>query len=364
MARPIESIDRLPASVRRTVARATLITGLLAVPSLAYAAAPQDTTRVLVRVEDRTNLSARNRIVLRDAQGADKDVYRSDGTILGEVTLSPDGRLIALVEVVGDEPRPEKRLVVLDVAGRVVRTISDKPIVRYAWCGVSRMALILGGGVDEGVGFMPKGVSLVDVLTGLEQHLEGIALPYQLYWASFDSSLYIKGFAPRGARGAAALPPVYRYHAPTGRLTLTTHRGTFFSPDGLYYFDPSVEGSEFRLYRASDDHDVTGGLQLSGERGKEGPEFGWMPGAGHALLFVDRPARPEPRPGQPRGSFRRTGRNVPQVYPDRWNLVVDAETGRVVDRFQGDLGAGWKTNGAVLPVERRTGVQLIPSRRP
>jgi len=362
MAHPTESLDRPKTSAQRAGVGAGLITALIAATS-PVAVAAQDTIPILVRVEDRTKLGARNRVVLRDARGADTAIYRSDGTILGEVALSPDGRLISLVEVV-EEHRPEKRLVILDLSGRVVRIIVDKPIVRHIWCGTGQIAVILGRGVEGGIGFMPEGAAVLDVLTGLEQRLEGITLPYQLQWAPFDSSLYIKAFAPRGARGAAAAPPVYRYHAPTRRVSLTTHRGVFFSPDGLYYYDPSVEGSEFRLYRSPDDQDVTGRLQLAGERLKDGPEFGWMPGTGHILLFIDRPPRPKPRTGQPGESFRRMDRNVPQVYPDRWNLVVDAETGRVVERFQGDLGAGWKTNAPALPVERRSGVLLIPWRRP
>ena len=44
-------------------------------------------------------------------------------------------------------------------------------------------------------------------------------------------------------------------------------------------------------------------------------------------------------------------------------IAVDAETGRIIDRFQGDIGAGWKTNASALVVERRTGVELVRPRR-
>jgi hypothetical protein len=50
------------------------------------------------------------------------------------------------------------------------------------------------------------------------------------------------------------------------------------------------------------------------------------------------------------------------VAPDRWNLAVDAETKRVTERFQGDIRA-WRTSGPVLPVEKRTGVELVAPRR-
>lgn len=329
------------------------------------AAVSQVTGSLLVRVEDRSRLGARNRVVVRDPRlGADRDIYRSDGSIVGDVTISTDGQYISLMEVVGEERRPVKRLVILDLSGRIVRTIADKPIARHTWCCAGRIAVIVGRAVEEGIGFMPEGVSVVDVQTGSEQRLEGVALPYQMHWASFDSSLYIMAFPPRGARGPAAVPPVYRYHAPSGNLSLTTRRGVFFSPDGLYYYNPSVEGSGFGLYQTSNDQDVTARLQLPRERVADGPEFGWMPSTGHALLFIDRARPAEPEPAQPPPSFRLGDRNLPHVYPDRWNLVVNAETGSVVDRFQGDLGAGWKTNAAALPVERRTGIDLIPPWRP
>ncbi len=361
----IERVRRTALAVWHVASCAAVTLALLGLSLPLNVAVAQDSVSILVRVEDRTRLGARNRVVVRDPRlHTDRDIYRSDGTIPGEVTLSPDGRYIALIEVVGQERHPEKRLVILDLSGKIVRTIADKPIARHSWCGGGRIAVILGRDVEEGIGFMPEGVSVVDVLTGVEQRLEGVALPYQMHWAQFDSSLYIMAFSPRGARGPAAVPPVYRYHAPTGNLSLTTRRGVFFSPDGLYYYDPSVEGSGLRLYRTSDNQDVTEHLQLPRERVRDGPEFGWMPSTGHALLFIDRTPRPEQQPGQPRESFRPMGRNVPQVYPDRWNLVVDAETGQVVDRLQGDLGAGWKTNAAALPVERRSGIDLIPPRRP
>lgn len=365
MARLTESPHHWKVSTRCGLSCASLLMALLAAVSSLRAAAPQDTLAILVRVEDRTRLGARNRVVLRDTKlQADRDIYRSDGSIIGDATPSPDGQYVSILEVVEDAGRAKKQLVILDVSGRVVRAIADKPIVRHIWCCTGRIAVIVGRSFEGGLGFMPEGVSVVDVLTGVEQRLDGVDLPYQLHWAPFDSSLYIKAFPPRGARGPAAVPPVYRYHAPTGRLSLTPRRGVFFAPDGRYYFDPSVEGSEFRLYRTADDQDVTQRLALPSDQIKRGPEFGWMPGAGHVLLFADKPLRPARQPGQRREPARLMDRNLPQVYPDRWNMAVDAETGRVIDRFQGDLGAGWKTNAAALPIERRTGIELIPPRRP
>ncbi len=341
---------------------AILLFGLLAAPLLNAAA--QDTIPLLVRAEDHPGPRQSLGVVRRDARLAvEKEIYRSSGIISGDVSVSPDGRFISLVEVVQQSGRPQTQLVVLDTSGRIARTITNRVFSKHVWSGPNRIAFIVGRPGEGGDAFRPESVSIVDVVTGAEQRLEGISRPYQLHWASFDSSLYLNVFPPQGARGRDAAPRVYRYDIQRGALSVTSHRGVFFSPDGLYYFDPSVEGSAFRLYRASDDQDVTARLQLPAERVRWGPEFGWMPGAGHVLLFVDRPAQPERQPGQPRQPARLMDRNAPRVNPDRWNLAVDAETGAIIERFEGDLGAGWKTNAPVLPIERRGGTELYRLKR-
>lgn len=344
---------------RRVTSCVALISGL---PVIRTAAA-QDTIPLLVRVEDRGRVGPRNRIVVRDTRtGADREVYRSDGTIKDDVALSPNGSEIAFLEATG---RGVAQVVIVDVSGRIVHVekVVGRAIWQYSWCCGSSKIALLTGGTSEDTRVKPESLYVVDVRTGTKVHVEGIGRMHRIHWASFDSSLYIKVSPPMGSRGQAAVPPVYRYHASSGRLSLTAHRAIIFSPDGLYYFDPSVEGSEARVYRTADDQDVTERLALPSHQKERGPEFGWMPGAGHVLLFIDRPPRPERQPSQGHMFARRMNPGTPQLYPDRWNLAVDAETGRVIDRFQGDLGAGWKTNAPALPVERRTGIDLIPARR-
>lgn len=326
------------------------------------AAPGQDTGSLFIRVEDRARLGNRDRVVVQNpVTRADREIYRSDGYIPDAVALSPDGREVSFVEILSGKRPREERVVVLDLSGAVVRieTAVDRTVWQYTWCGDGRLAILTGGTREE---TKPKPVSLdlVDVHTGAKDHFEGVERPWRIYWASFDSSLYIKSAPPAGASGPAAVPPVYRYHAPSRRLSLTTHRAFFFSPDGKYYFEPSVEGGPFRVYRRTDDRDVTATLILPAEQTMWGPEGGWMPGAHHVLVFIEKPPRREIQRGQRRAPGRLIDPTVPQVYPDRWNLAVDAETGQVIDRFQGDIGAGWRTNSPALPVERRAGVELVP----
>jgi hypothetical protein len=340
---------------------------------VAYA---QDVVPVLVRVEDRTRITRTNRVVAREpSTGQDREIYRSEGDIFGHVALSPGGRYAAFIEVMGPGGARKQRLVIVEVSSGTVRRYGESSIYAargirdYVWCcGSGKVAIITGGLGDEvAVGestTLPHGASVLDVTTGAAAPIEGVLVPLQIHWAEFDSSLYIKGTpqVPPETRGPRARP-IYRYHVPSGRLSLTTHRGVFFSPDGKYYFDTGVyeASGSFQLFRTADDQDVTARLAVA--RHHLGPEGGWMPGAGNVLVFVEKPAPKPPKPPGPQGTLVDEGPR-PMVYPNRWNVTVDAESGRVIDRFQGDIRAGWKTNAAALPVERRTGVELVLPHRP
>jgi hypothetical protein len=316
----------------------------------------------------------------------DREIYRSEhseGHIPYGVNVSPDGRYLAFIEVVSQSGAGKRRLTIVERSGRIVRSLGEssfyaaRGIREHLWCcGPDKLAIITGGLSREAVlgesTTLPNGISLVDVRSGAAMPIQGLRFPLQVYWAAFDSSLYIKDSpnAAPGARGPTVWP-VYRYHVPTRALSRTTHQGVFFSPDGKYYFDTGVsEGwGSFQLYRTANDQDVTTHLSLP--RPHLGPEGGWMPGADHVLVFIEKRAPRQPGPRERGDTTRRyrgrpqlMDRNVPQLYTDRWNLAVDAETGRVIDRFQGDLGAGWKTNAPLLPIERRTGIELLPARRP
>lgn len=360
---------------RSVVNCVVVISGLFAISHPTYA---QDRIPVLVRVEDRTRVTPTNRVVVREpSTGLDSEIYRSEGDIFGHVVLSPTGRYVAFIEVVGPGGRRMQRLVVLEVSTGTIRRYGESSIYalrgirEYLWCcGPDTLAIVTGQLSDEGgtgkSATLPQGLSLVDVRTGGAMPIKGLRFPLQIHWAAFDSSLYIKDSpdAAPGARGPT-VRPAYRYHAPTRALSRTTRRGIFFSPDGKYYFDTGLSEAwgSFQLYRTADDQDVTARLAVA--RHHLGPDGGWMPGADHVLLFIEKPAPQPPKPPQSGDSVvRLSGPPRPRVFPDRWNLIVDAETGRVIDRFQGDVGSGWKTNAAALPVERRTGIDLIPARRP
>ena len=360
-------------------ARSGMLLGVaLAISTESHAIRAQDTASILVRVEDRTRVGPRDRVVARDPRtGADREVYRSEGLIPFEATVSPDARYASFLEVVRPVGHPKRRLVVIElVSGQTVRVLGEsathapRGIREYTWCCDADQLVVIVGPVGE-PGFpgesttLAAGVLVIDVRTGSEVRIEGVWRPQQVHWAAFDSSLYIKG-APQvapGTRGPVAWP-VYRYHVPSGRLSLTTHRGVFFSPDGKYYFDTGVyeASGRFQLYRTADDQEVTAQLAIAHHH--LGPEGGWLPGAEHALVFIEKPAPRKAEPPHRGDTARLMDRRAPQLYPDRWNLAVDAENGRVIERFQGDLKIGWRTNAPALPVERRAGVELLRPQRP
>lgn len=231
----------------------------------------------------------------------------------------------------------------------MVRAVQDVPVGTYAWCcGPGIVAVISGEPTEDGhIGFKPDSVRLIDITTGVARRLDGIeGLPYQIQWSAVDSALYIKTL-PTGGKSR-----VYRYDARTGSVALTSRKGVFFSPDGRYYYDWFTPGLGFHLYRAVDDAEVTGEFVSQAERYTR-----WMPGAGHVLVVFEKPP-PAPADAKPGAIVVGPGRSA----PDRWNLAVDAETKRVTDRFQGDIRA-WRTSGPVLPVEKRTGVELVAPRR-
>lgn len=334
--------------------QAAVLAGAIAVTALS----PQERVPVIVRIEQDSLL-----VRYDPTAQASHPVYTSDGYVRS-LSVSPDGKYLSFIETTQGPNGRERSFVVMRPSGLLVRRMPLNDIQRYVWCcGEGNIAVVTGPDYEGGIGFLPQHARLIDVETGAERKLLSIRQPFQLHWAAFDSSLYIKSFYPQPDG-----PAVYRYDATTRELSATSRKGVFFSPDGQYYFDPSVEGSQFRLYRATGDSEITEGLELPPQQVRWGPEGGWMPGGGHFLVFLERkpplPSKALQR-GEERANLVRVDPSAPKVNPDRWNLLVDAETGKIVRRFQGDIGAGWSTNAPALPVVTRGQVvELIAGTRP
>ena len=300
----------------------------------------------------------------------DRELFRSEGHIPYDVTLSPGGRYASFLEVVTIAGTAQQRLMVIDGSGHPVRGLvqstlhNDRGLVDYTWCCDSMHLAVITGPVGESSRPIPESLHVIDVRTGATETVDGIPRPLQVSWAPFDSSLYIlsaPGAEFRGKPGPVTRP-VYRYHVPTRRVSRTTHRGIYFSEDGKYYVNKGYhEGEGFWLYRTADDREVT--QQLKVARHHLGADAMWAPGTDHTLVVVEKPPPQTDQERQPGGTISR-GPPASRVKPDRWNLLVDAQNGRVIERFQGDIAAGWATNARMLAVERRRGIELVPGRRP
>ena len=206
----------------------------------------QDTDSFAYRVEDR---HAVLRISLRT--GGRDTISISDHYIpTHTLRVSSTGELVGFLEKVGKDFFASTRLVITDPAGERIRVINQN-VQRFEFCcGHDKVAIIEGQTAEGGYGFIPEELVVVDV-AGNRTPI-GVPNPYELSWSAFDSSLYIKSISREGAQ-------VYRFHAPSGELSLTRHRGVQLSPDGKYYLDPAVTDPS-RLFRTEDDINLTGTL--------------------------------------------------------------------------------------------------------
>jgi hypothetical protein len=226
-----------------------------------------------------------------------------------------------------------------------------------AWCCERAKLAVITRQPREGT--VPDELLIVDAESGNVVTVKGVSVPWQLHWAAFDSSLYVKTWPGPEANGSLNVKAVVYRRDVSGRLHRTTRRGIFFSPDGQFYFDSPTPTGGFQTYRSSDDREMQWALPK--EVDARAPRGEWVPNSDHALVFTEReifspPMRPTdpPRVVQP-GAWRE---NV-----QLWNVMLDAETGVVMDRFQGGLRSGWSSNAKALVLLRNTGPELVPFRR-
>lgn len=298
----------------------------------------------------RSERSGREIVRLDPATGRGRTIYRAQGLIAWHtVQVGPGGR-IAFVEG-GEAFDAPSRLVVLDAAGAVVHRSRVADVREIAWCcGANEVAVITGRRVEGGIGFRPGGVSIIDVATGEQRPVDGVADAYRLRWVPAHGALYLHVLAPDGQ------PQVYRYDPAAGRATATPHHAIDFSPDGRYYVQASPEVEGFRVFCTRDGVEVTSRLRLPPEVGPyDRPE--WSPDADHALVF-SRVTYPLPRSD---GAAPAVVAVTPEMEAAAQGRIwaVDVESGAVVRSMDGRLDPAWRTGAAALPVTRNGRVELL-----
>lgn len=241
-----------------------------------------DSSLVFVRVTALRNVE----LVSLDT-GRSQRIYQADSQATVDMqTMSPN-RYVAFRE---QRPSTEPSLVIVDLGGVVVRRVSDG-VQRYVWCGGNCLAIIRGPTNETDAHFSAREAIIIQsVVSDSLKAITGPGVPYDLYWAAFDSSLYLKYPTHQG------VPAIYRYSITTGTMALTTHGDLHFSPDGRYYLSfGSLPWQRPMLYDARTDSAIT-----TPSLDSLGFPIRWLDGSGAMLLIRKNNPRPPPRRHQPR----------------------------------------------------------------
>ncbi len=281
--------------------------------------------------------------IIDPATGRGRPVYHSPRWATRDVSVSPDGGLLGLIEVEegrleGSQYRvpPLPELLVLDTAGAVVRRVA-KGVQSYVWCGNRCLVYILGEYSEGDVAFVPESAFTYDVASARATPIPGSIRPMDLSWAPFDSSMYFKVF-----RTAPSQSSVYRYHVPTGTLSGTPHLDIHFSASGRYYVHARDDGDRrLRVYDAGTDLEV----QLP-ELTAAGVPVRWVFTGPNDLLIVRSHA-----PVAPSGPL--PGRRPPPMRPvdvgrDVDYAIFDVESRTIVRSLHGQLPP-WSAPAGSVP---------------
>ena len=307
-----------------------------------------DPTAVILR-RDRTTLY---RVNLED--NAQRAVYGDGGYLSSVDTPAAGDRFVLLSSFRQPNSRAgQYRAVVLDSAGATLAVFDDEPVQRAMWCcSDSLVALLVGPPTETDAIVDPResAVLLFNPTTASSRRIN-IDGAFDIAWWQPGETLRIKVFGERGIQ-------LFNYTRDTDLLVEAGGRGLILSPDGLYAHLYSVF---FRAFRLSDDMDLTDSIKAPD--GFTRLQFmGWHPSADHAVVagtslkskLPTRRRRPEPgkrmslspalEPGDPR--------------LDRTFLVIDVETGEVLDRFEAASNYWLTTNADKLPILRNGRVEL------
>jgi len=290
--------------------------------------------------------------VLNPVTGATRTVYRSTRWATRDLTVSPTGVYLGLLEldagiVEGHQYRvsPRSELIVLDTNGLVVQRIA-RDVQRYAWCGSSCLVYVIGGSDETDLGFHPSGAAISDFVTGQRTALAGPPWPYEVTWAPFDNSVYLEYPGPGGAA------QIFRFPLPTGPLTLTGHRDLVFSFDGKFYLSSGGHPEQRpQVYSSETDRELT----LS-DLDRLGVPVQWLPsGSSDLLVRPSVPVQKPSRPVDPRKTFVFTQGGSP---PDQDYSVYDVATHRVVRSLHGYF-APWASPPWIVPFLSKGRINVI-----
>lgn len=108
--------------------------------------------------------------------------------------------------------------------------------------------VVIDGIAYEGFGFKAKNMKIINIETGVVKKVADVEKEndQDVRWNVHDSLIYTTNYAD-----------VNIYNPKTFKKNKSSYKGIYFSPDGKYYFDPAVEGSELKVYDANSNTEVT-----------------------------------------------------------------------------------------------------------
>lgn len=298
-----------------------------------------------------------------------RPVYRSEMSSTTGLSLSADGRYIALIEttegrVVDGEYAvlPKNRLIILDPSGNLIHMI-DRDVRRYVFCcGSSSVAFIEGPYREGGAGYRSTGTFLRNFITGEETEIRLPQLAedrylgiYDLNFAAFDGALYLKTRCP------VAGSTIFRFVPGSEAPEPSQYNGFHFSPSGRFYvafgwpgganFGPRIFDRQSGVQVGLPD-ETLGNLRAT--NALEGGPAIWAFGSGD-LLMLERSRLVRFDNGEPTvGRQIVRARRVTDGY-----TVYSLPDRRVVMRIDGRMERNVAARRGVLPIFHTGGLRLI-----
>lgn len=283
--------------------------------------------------------------------GIIKSIYQSTKDHISKLLISPDGNYISLIETkkgtfkkqgsgyIYDIP-PKNRLIILNSDGNIVRVINDD-VRKYAWCpDENKIAYVTGTYYEGGIGFMPTGIYILNLLTNKKNKIENVNYPRELHWlkTDYENALYIKALSQKPEKH------ILRYNIRKKRLEITRVKGIHFSPDGKYYImypyetiddglcdHPPQQGTTcFRVYFTKTNQVISEFSEKS-----LGNPVGWVYGQGHFLMFIKQEYNYYEKKFT-RGNKSYTHKLRKGIKKSE-NFIYDVETKKLVQQFDGKV---------------------------
>jgi WD40 repeat protein len=301
------------------------------------------------------------------ASGETQELYRPDKYSIHELTVSPNNKYIAAINISEREVMPDSvdapylyGLMVLHSNGELAHRL-DMDVRRYVWSPDGKQIAFLTFAPCRKAFWSscPTGAWILDVetseVTKISEGAKGIN------WAAFDGALYLY----ENPRLRNRVCPVMRYDPVSRELQTTDYHDIYFSPDGKYYLSLwKDEARPTRLYDAISneliydivvresflyDGDITVpfpedlGSLFNCERSKT--PWGWVFNKGHYLMFSKEESTVETEGSGP------VKRIVKKTVHSLTHSVYDVEQGKVIKQFDGDVWK-WVGSGNQVVVER------------